>query len=111
MTWNSFCKIIWGEGEGEKSQQLLWPFYRRIDRNPPPPTDLFELAVLLLGHDLLHGVPGAYSQRARLDALQGHVGAEREPLVDHLSPLETVQLAAHEHWRTERTREADGEDA
>lgn len=60
-------------------------------------TDLFELAVLLFGHDLLHGVAGTYTQGAWLDALQRHVGAEREPLVDHLTLLQAVQLTTHEH--------------
>lgn len=63
--------------------------------------DLFELAVLLFGHDLLHRVAGAHAQGARLDALEGHVGAEGEPLVDHLALLQAVQQAAHEHWREE----------
>lgn len=60
-------------------------------------TDLFELAVLLFRHDLLHGVPGTNTQGPRLDALQRHVGAEREPLINHLALLQTVQLTTHEH--------------
>lgn len=66
--------------------------------------DLFELAVLLFRHDLFHGVAGTYAQGPWLDALQGHVGAEREPLVNHLALLQTVQLATHEHWEGERLR-------
>ena len=60
-------------------------------------SDLFELAVLLLRHDFLHGVAGSDPQRARLDALQRHVGAQREPLVYHLALLQSAQLATHEY--------------
>lgn len=59
--------------------------------------DLFEFDILLFRHDLLHGVPGTNTQGARLDALQRHVGTEREPFINHLALLQTVQLATHEH--------------
>lgn len=60
-------------------------------------TDLFEFDILLFRHDLLHGVPGTNTQGAWLDAFQRHVGTEREPFINHLTLLQTVQLATHEH--------------
>ena len=65
-------------------------------------SDLLEFAVLLFRHDLLHGVASTNTQGARLNALQRNVGAKGEPFIDHLSLLQSVKLATHEHLEGKR---------
>lgn len=57
----------------------------------------FEFVILFLWHDFLQGIACSHTQGARLNSLQRHMRAQREPLVDHLAPLQPAQKASHEH--------------